>query len=148
MQCMRGDARPLQRRDRLAIGLTYWLDMSRLVRGEVLSLKQRDFVQAARALGAGPGRILARHILPNAAAVILVALTLFIPEAIFTEAFLSYIGLGVPAPDASWGTLAADGARNLRAAPYLLFFPAAALCLTMLAFNIAGDALRDLVPGD
>lgn len=132
----------------LAIGLTYWLDMSRLVRGEVLSLKQRDFVQAARALGAGPGRILVRHILPNAAAVILVALTLFIPEAIFTEAFLSYIGLGVPAPDASWGTLAADGARNLRAAPYLLFFPAVALCLTMLAFNIAGDALRDLVPGD
>jgi oligopeptide transport system permease protein len=131
----------------LAIGLTYWLDMSRLVRGEVLSLKQRDFVQAARALGAGPGRIVLRHILPNAAGVILVALTLFIPEAIFTEAFLSYIGLGVPAPGASWGTLAADGARNLRAAPYLLFFPAAALCLTMLAFNIAGDALRDLLPG-
>jgi oligopeptide transport system permease protein len=129
----------------LAIGLTYWLNMARLVRGEILSLKQRDFVLAARALGAGPGRIVARHLLPNCAGVILVTVTLFIPEAIFAEAFLSYIGLGVPAPDASWGSLAAEGAGNLRAAPYLLFFPAAAICLTMLAFNIVGDTLRDAV---
>ncbi|MBX7246679.1 MAG: ABC transporter permease [Candidatus Sumerlaeaceae bacterium] len=129
----------------LAIGLTYWLNMARLVRAEVLSLKQRDFVQAARAMGARPARILALHILPNCAGVILVTLTLFIPEAIFTEAFLSYIGLGVPAPDASWGSLAADGTHSLRASPYLLLFPGLALCITMLAFNIVGDALRDAV---
>lgn len=127
----------------LAIGLTYWLNMARLVRAEVLTLKQREYVQAARSLGARAPRIIALHILPNAAGVILVTLTLFIPEAIFSEAFLSYIGLGVPAPEASWGTLAADGAREFRAAPYLLFFPAAVLCVTMLAFNLLGDALRD-----
>lgn len=132
----------------LAIGLTYWLNMARLVRGEVLSLKERDFVQAARGLGAGPVRIVVCHLLPNCAGVILVTVTLFIPEAIFAEAFLSYIGLGVPAPDASWGSLAAEGATSLRAAPYLLFFPAAAICLTMLAFNIVGDTLRDAVTGD
>lgn len=132
----------------LAIGLTYWLNMARLVRGEVLSLKEREFVQAARSLGAKHWRVIALHILPNAAGVILVTLTLLIPEAIFTEALLSYIGLGVPAPDASWGSLAAEGTRNLRAAPYLLMFPAAALCVTMLAFNTLGDALRDKVMND
>jgi oligopeptide transport system permease protein len=123
----------------LAIGLTYWLNMARLTRAQVMALRNRDFVEAARSLGAGGGRILVRHIMPNAMGIILVSLTLFIPEAIFMEAFLSYIGLGVPAPDASWGTLAADGARNLRAAPYLMLYPAAVICTTMLAFNIAGD---------
>lgn len=132
----------------LAIGLTYWLNMARLVRSEVLSLKEREFVQAARALGAGPVRVLARHILPNSAGVVLVTLTLFIPEAIFLEAFLSYIGLGVPAPTASWGSLAADGARNIRSYPHLLLFPAGAICITMLAFNVLGDALRDAVSND
>lgn len=131
----------------IAIGLTYWLNMARLVRAEVLSLKEREFVHAARALGAGVPRILLRHVLPNVVGVILVTLTLFVPEAIFTEAFLSYIGLGVPAPDASWGSLASEGTANLRAAPYLLFFPAVALCLTILAFNTLGDSLRDLVTG-
>ncbi|MGI8907068.1 MAG: ABC transporter permease [Candidatus Sumerlaeaceae bacterium] len=129
----------------IAIGLTYWLNMARLVRGEVLSLKSREFVAAARALGAGPARILGRHMLPNAVGVILVTLTLFIPEAIFIEAFLSYIGLGVPAPDASWGSLAAEGTRNLRSSPHLLIYPAGAICITILAFNILGDALRDKV---
>lgn len=123
----------------IAIGLTYWLNMARLTRAQVLSLKHREFVEAARGLGARSGRILLRHILPNTAGVILVALTLFIPEAIFMEAFLSYIGLGVPAPDASWGTLAAEGARNLRAAPYLMLYPASIICATMLAFNVVGD---------
>jgi oligopeptide transport system permease protein len=126
----------------LAIGLTYWLNMARLVRAEVLSLKNQAFVQAARALGAGPARMIILHILPNAAGTILVTLTLFIPEAIFTEAFLSYIGLGIPAPGASWGTLASDGSRHLQSAPYLLWWPASAICLTMLAFNITGDAIR------
>lgn len=132
----------------IAIGLTYWLNMARLVRGEVLSLKSREFVLAARSLGAGPVRIVTRHILPNAGGVILVTLTLFIPEAIFTEAFLSYIGLGVPAPDASWGSLASEGTRALQSAPHLLIFPAVAICLTMLAFNIVGDQLRDIVSAD
>lgn len=131
----------------IAIGLTYWLNMARLVRGEVLSLKQTDYVHAARALGARPPRIIVRHILPNSAGVILVTLTLLIPEAIFTEAFLSYIGLGVPAPDASLGSLASDGTKALRVAPYMLFFPAATLCITMLAFNVFGDSLRDHITG-
>lgn len=131
----------------IAIGLTYWLNMARLTRAQVLVLRRMEFTAAALALGAGPVRILTRHILPNAAGVILVTLTLMIPEAIFLEAFLSYIGLGVPDPDASWGTLASDGTASLRAAPYLLFFPAAAICGTILAFNVAGDYLRDRVAG-
>ncbi len=129
----------------IAIGLTYWLNMARLTRAQVMSIKHREYVEAARGLGATGGRILIRHILPNTAGVVLVALTLFIPEAIFMEAFLSYIGLGVPAPDASWGSLAAEGARNLRAAPYLMLYPAAVICATMLAFNIAGDWIAQQV---
>jgi len=127
----------------IAIGITYWLNMARLTRAQVMSIKHREFIDAARTLGAGTARILLRHVLPNTIGVILVALTLFIPEAIFLEAFLSYIGLGVPAPDASWGTLAADGARNLRAAPYLMLYPASVICLTMLTLNIAGDWFSD-----
>lgn len=130
-----------------AIGLTYWLNMARLTRAQVLAVKNLDFVEAARALGAGGGRVLARHIMPNAIGVVIVALTLFIPEAIFMEAFLSYIGLGVAAPDASWGTLAADGARNLRAAPYLMLYPAGMICMTMLAFNILGDWIGGKIQG-
>lgn len=127
----------------LAIGFSYWITMARLVRGEVMALKPREFVQAARALGAGPWRIMTRHVLPNCAGTIAVALALFIPEAIFTEAFLSYVGLGVPAPQASWGTLAADGARELRSHPWLLAWPAAAIATTMLAFNTLADGMRE-----
>ncbi|MDI3270470.1 MAG: ABC transporter permease [Bacillota bacterium] len=127
----------------LAIGLVYWITMARIVRGQVLSLKEQEYVLAARALGASPWRILLRHLIPNAMGPIIVTMTLAIPEAIFTEAFLSFIGLGVSAPMASWGSLASDALSGLRSYPWQLFFPGAAICLTMLAFNFLGDGLRD-----
>jgi oligopeptide transport system permease protein len=129
----------------LALGLVYWLDMARIVRGQVLRLRTTAYVEAARALGVGWRRILVRHILPNTLGPIVVTLTLTVPNAIFTESFLSYIGLGVSAPNESWGTLASAGARLefLRSSPHLALFPAAAISLTMLAFNFVGDGLRD-----
>ncbi len=127
----------------LALGFTYWLAMARIVRGQVLSLKAQDFVMAERALGASHTRIIFRHIISNTLGPIIVTLTLSIPEAIFAESFLSYIGLGVSAPLASWGTLAADATSGIRAYPYMLFFPAAAISISMLAFNFLGDGLRD-----
>ena len=129
----------------LALGLVYWLDMARIVRGQVLRLRSADYVEAARALGVGRLRIILRHVLPNTLGPIVVTLTLTVPNAIFTESFLSYIGLGVSAPNESWGTLASAGARLefLRSSPHLAFFPAAAISLAMLAFNFVGDALRD-----
>jgi len=126
----------------LAIGLTYWLNMARIVRGETLAIKQMEYIVAARSLGASSPRIILSHIIPNASASIFVTVMFFIPEAIFAEAFLSYIGLGVPAPGASWGTLASEGTRNLQSYPYLMWYPAAVICITMLAFNIVGDDLR------
>lgn len=125
----------------LAIGLTYWLNVARITRGQVLALRQREFVSAARALGAGPLQVILRHLMPNSLPVILVAVLLFVPEAIFLEAFLSYIGLGVPAPDASWGTLAAEGARSMRSAPYLMLYPALVIVSCMMAFNVCGEWL-------
>ncbi|MBM3333085.1 ABC transporter permease [Candidatus Sumerlaeota bacterium] len=129
----------------LALGMVYWLDMARIVRGQVLRVRASDHVESARALGAGHLRILIRHILPNIIGPIIVTLTLTIPSAIFTESFLSYIGLGVSAPNESWGTLANSGARLefLRYSPHMIFFPAAAISLAMLAFNFVGDGLRD-----
>jgi len=129
----------------IALGMVYWLDMARIVRGQVLRLRSADYVEAARALGVGRLRILLRHILPNTMGPIVVTLTLTVPNAIFTESFLSYIGLGVSAPNESWGTLASAGAKLefLRSSPHLVFFPAAAISLAMLAFNFVGDGLRD-----
>jgi oligopeptide transport system permease protein len=127
----------------IAIGLTYWLPMARIVRGEILSLKEREFALAAKTIGATNNRILFRHLIPNAMGPIIVTVTLEIPAAIFTEAFLSYIGLGVSAPVASWGVLASDGTEAIRSFPYLVFFPALAISLTMFAFNFLGDGLRD-----
>lgn len=127
----------------IAIGVVYWLDMARIVRGQILSLKERDFVLAARVLGVSKMRILFRHLIPNALGPIIVTATMGIPLAIFTEAFLSFIGLGVSAPKASWGMLASYGKENLMSNPYQLFFPAAAICITMLAFNFVGDGLQD-----
>jgi oligopeptide transport system permease protein len=126
-----------------ALSMVYWIPMARLVRGQVLSLKEQEFVLAARALGAGPFRILIKHIIPNTMGPILVYMTLAIPEAIFTEAWLSFLGLGVSAPFASWGTLASDGVKALRSYPWQLFFPALFISLTILAFNLLGDGLRD-----
>lgn len=127
----------------IALGIAYWLGMARIVRGQILSLKQQEYVLAARTLGAGTWRILFRHLLPNSLGPIIITMTLAIPEAIFTEAFLSFIGLGVSAPMASWGVLASEGVTSLRSYPFQLFFPAIAISVTILAFNFLGDGLRD-----
>lgn len=120
-----------------------WLQMARIVRGEVLKLKEQEFVLAAKSMGAGSSRILVKHLIPNAVGAIIVSLSMSIPDAIFTEAFLSFIGLGVSAPMASWGVLASDGVNSIRVFPFQLFFPAMAISLTMLAFNFLSDGLRD-----
>ncbi len=127
----------------IAIGAVYWLYMARVVRGQILSMKEQDYVLAARAIGVSKPRIILRHLIPNAIGPILVTVTFNIPEAIFTEAFLSFIGLGVGAPMASWGVLASDALDGFRSFSYQLFFPAVAICVTMLAFNFFGDGLRD-----
>lgn len=127
----------------IAIGTVYWVNMARLVRGQILSIKEQEFVLAARTLGASSWRILVRHLIPNAMGPIIVSLAMLIPGAIFTEAFLSFIGLGVNAPMASWGTLANDAVAGLRTYPYQLFFPAMFISITVLAFNFLGDGLRD-----
>lgn len=129
----------------IALGIGYWLQMARIVRGQILALKQQEFVLAAHSIGAGKMRILLRHLIPNTMGAIVVTMTLAIPDAIFTEAFLSFIGLGVSAPMASWGVLASEGINNIRAYPFQLFFPAAAISITMLAFNFLGDGLRDVL---
>ena len=129
----------------IALGIGYWLQMARIVRGQILSMKEQEFILAARTIGVSKKRILFRHLLPNAMGAIIVTMTLAIPDAIFTEAFLSFIGLGVSAPMASWGVLASEGVNNLRAYPFQLFFPAVAISVTMLAFNFLGDALRDVL---
>lgn len=127
----------------IALGIAYWLGMARIVRGQILSLKEQEYVLAARTIGADSWRILFRHLLPNSMGPIIITMTLAIPEAIFAEAFLSFIGLGVAAPMASWGVLASEGVTSLRSYPFQLFFPAIAISVTMLAFNFLGDGLRD-----
>lgn len=127
----------------IALGIAYWLGMARIVRGQILAIKEQEYVLAARIIGASPWRILFRHLIPNSVGPIIITMTLAIPEAIFTEAFLSFIGLGVSAPMASWGVLASEGVTSLRSYPFQLLFPAAAISITMLAFNFLGDGLRD-----
>ena len=130
----------------LALGCMEWLTMARIVRGQVLSLKTLPFVQAARALGQGHMQILIRHLLPNLTGVIVVYLTLTVPAVMLDESFLSFLGLGVQAPQASWGTLLSDGAQALnpvRSHWWLLLFPASLMSLTLLVLNFLGDALRD-----
>jgi oligopeptide transport system permease protein len=127
----------------IALGIAYWLGMARIVRGQILSVKEQEYVLAARTIGAGNMRILFRHLIPNSMGPIIITMTLAIPDAIFTEAFLSFIGLGVSAPMASWGVLASEGVTSLRSYPFQLLFPAAAISITMLAFNFLGDGLRD-----
>lgn len=122
-----------------------WTGMARLVRGQVLQLKEQEYVLAAKVLGASSSRIITKHLLPNTLGLIIVSMTLTVPSAIFTEAFLSYIGLGVQIPLASWGTMASDGVRAFQMYPYLLFIPAIFISLTMLSFNLLGDALRDVL---
>ncbi len=127
----------------LALGLTYWVRMARIVRGQVLSLKNSEFVLAARTLGASTGRIFVKHLIPNMMGTIMVAIAMQIPNAIFTEAFLSFIGLGVSAPMASWGTLCNDALASIYVYPYQLLIPAVAISVTILALNLFSDGLRD-----
>ncbi len=127
----------------IAYAAVGWTGMARLVRGQVISLKQQDYVIAAKVMGAKPARIIGKHLLPNTLSVVIVHITLSIPSAIFTEAFLSYIGLGVPVPLASWGTLANDGSIVFQIYPVQLIIPAICISLTMLSFNLLGDGLRD-----
>jgi len=127
----------------VALGLVQWLTMARIVRGQVLSLKQQTFVEAARALGADDASIIFRHIVPNTLGPVIVYTTLTVPAVILQEAFLSFLGLGVQPPAASWGTLVSDGARLLALFPWLVIFPGVALSLTLLCFNFLGDGLRD-----
>lgn len=127
----------------IALGSVYWVRMARLVRGQVLSIKENEFILAARTLGASPWRIMVRHLIPNSMGAIIVSLAMMVPSAIFTESFLSFIGLGVSAPQASWGTLASDAMGGLRTYAYQLFVPSFFISMTVLSFNFLGDGLRD-----
>lgn len=124
-------------------GLLYWVSMARLVRGQILSIKTNEYVLAARALGAKPGRIIRKHILPNCISVIFISVALQIPSAIFTESFLSFIGLGVQAPMPSLGSLANAARGGMQNYPWKMLFPALSICLIVLSFNLLGDGLRD-----
>ncbi|MBQ4453053.1 MAG: ABC transporter permease [Clostridia bacterium] len=124
-------------------GLLYWVGMARLVRGQILSIKNNEYVLAAKAMGAKPGRIIRKHILPNCMSVIIISTALQIPSAIFTESFLSFIGLGVQAPMPSLGSLANAARQALDVYPYKMIFPAVGICLIVLSFNLLGDGLRD-----
>jgi peptide/nickel transport system permease protein len=127
----------------LAIGLTSWFGTSRLVRAEVLSLRERDFVHAARALGAGTRRVIFRHVLPNAAAPIIVSAALGVGNVLLLEASLSFLGIGIAAPKPSWGNMIADGAPDLYNAPWATIFPGLAISLVVLSLNAIADGLRD-----
>lgn len=127
----------------LAIGLTGWVTLARLVRAQFLTLRERDFVVAARAIGADDTRLIVKHMLPNTLTPIIVALTFGIPAAIFTEAFLSFIGVGLGPPLTSWGVMVGENQQYLRTYPWMLVWPAAAIGITMLAFTFLGDGLRD-----
>jgi oligopeptide transport system permease protein len=127
----------------VAIGAVEWLDMARMVRAQTLSLRQRDFVRAAEALGLSSARILVRHIVPNTLGPVTVAATVLVPKVILLESFLSFLGLGVQEPQTSWGALIAEGARAIESAPWILAAPAAFLVTTLLALNVLGDALGE-----
>lgn len=127
----------------VAYSIVGWAGMARLVRGEVIRLKQQEFVISATTMGAGSKRIIFKHLIPNILSLIVVNLTLQIPSIIFTEAFLSFIGLGVVLPQASWGTLANEGITSFQRYPYQLVVPAIFISVTMLSFNLVGDRLRD-----
>jgi ABC-type dipeptide/oligopeptide/nickel transport system permease subunit len=127
----------------IAIVVTRWMDMARLVRGQALSLREREFVEAGRAAGARPIKMLFGHILPNALGPIIVQATLGVPGAILFEAFLSFLGVGVQPPMPSWGSMASDGVRAIEFAPHIVVAPSIALSVTLIAFNFLGDGLRD-----
>ena len=127
----------------IALGTVYWVDMARVVRGQVLSLKAQEFVLAAKTIGSSTKTILFQHLIPNAMGAILVTVTMLIPSAIFMEAFLGYLGIGLQPPLASLGTMCNDASETLRSCPHQLLFPALVICLIMFSFNFVGDGLRD-----
>lgn len=127
----------------VAIGAVSWLDMARIVRGQTISLKRKEFVEAAVAGGVRTFNILRRHIIPNTLGPVVVYVTLTVPHVILTESFLSFLGLGVQEPDTTWGVLISDGAQTMETAPWALIFPAAFLAVTLFCFNFLGDGLRD-----
>ncbi len=127
----------------MAIGAVEWLTMARIVRGQVISLRKKEFIEAAEAMGFSQWRILTRHVIPNALGPIIVYTTLTIPQVMLLEAFLSFLGLGVQAPMSSWGLLIRDGADHMEQYPWLLLFPSLTLSLTLFSLNFLGDGLRD-----
>lgn len=127
----------------IAIGIVNWTTMARLVRGQILSLKEQDYVLAARALGVPQARIIARHLLPNTLTPVIVAVTLGVPQYILLEATLSFIGIGAPPPVPSWGLMINDGFNSIFSFPYLVVLPGIAIAITMLSFTFLGDGLRD-----
>ena len=127
----------------IAVGAIEWLDMARIVRGQTLSIKRQEYVQAAEALGVGPRGILRRHVVPNTLGPVVIYMTLMVPKVILLESFLSFLGLGVQEPMTSWGVLIAEGARNIQGATWMLIFPSLFLMATLFALNFIGDGLRD-----
>ena len=127
----------------IVFGLLYWVGMARLIRGQILSIKENEYILAARSIGAKPGWIIRKHILPNCISVIIISTALQIPSAIFTESFLSFVGIGVKAPMPSLGSLANSAREGLQSYPFKLIFPALMICLIVLSLNLLGDGLRD-----
>ncbi len=127
----------------VAIGLVSWVGLARLIRGQVLSIKEKEFVEAARAAGSSPVKIILQHLLPNSLGPVIVSLTFGIPAAIFTEAVLDFLGVGIRPPQPTWGVMVFEGYAAVDSYPYLVIIPCVALSLTMLAFNFIGDGLRD-----
>ncbi len=127
----------------VAIGAVEWLTMARIVRGQTLSIKQKEFIEAARACGVGPFAIIIRHVIPNVVGPVMVYVTLTVPGVIMTESFLSFLGLGIQEPLTSWGVLISDGADQMETAPWMLLFPALFMAVTLFCFNYVGDGLRD-----
>jgi oligopeptide transport system permease protein len=127
----------------IAVGAVEWLDMARIVRGQTLSIKRQEYVQAAEALGVTTGGIIRRHVIPNTLGPVVVFMTLLVPKVILLESFLSFLGLGVQEPMTSWGVLISDGAKNIQGAPTMLIFPSLFLVATLFALNFIGDGLRD-----
>jgi oligopeptide transport system permease protein len=127
----------------VAIGAVEWLTMARIVRGQTLSIKQKEFIEAARAGGVSPFAIITRHVIPNVVGPVMVYVTLTVPGVILTESFLSFLGLGIQEPLTSWGVLISDGADQMETAPWMLLFPALFMAVTLFCFNYVGDGLRD-----
>ena len=127
----------------IAIGAVSWLDMARIVRGQTVSIRRKEFIEAAHASGVSNWRIITRHIIPNCLGPVVVYMTLTVPTVILTESFISYLGMGVQEPDSSWGTLISEGANAMEIAPWAVVFPSAVMVVTLLALNFVGDGLRD-----